>query len=115
MGISTGLTVCTVRSTKRGSDHYGPCDQCGKACSEHFVATWRTVYIRDNGQHYLCGGGGAYGHIDCLIRQFGDLVSEDSLPRDGNIKLFPQWAVDKLRDKRVFDHNPRSAPDTLFQ
>lgn len=99
MGKPTDLTVWTVRSTKRGSDYYGTCDQCGKVCAEHFVATARKVFVRDNGQHYLCGGGGAYGHLDCLIRQFGELVSEDSLSRDGNVKLFPQWAVDKLLEK----------------
>lgn len=99
MGKPTDLTVWTVRSTNRGSDHYGPCEQCGKVCAEHFVATARKVFVSDNGQHYLCGGGGAYGHLDCLIRQFGDLVSESGLSRDGNVMLFPQWAVDKLREK----------------
>jgi hypothetical protein len=55
--------------------------------------------VRNDEQHYLGTGNGSYGHMDCLIKQFGDLVSEDSLPRDVNILLFPQWAVDQLKEK----------------
>ena len=35
----------------------------------------------------------AFGLLDSTVWR---LVSEDSLSRDGNVKLFPQWAVDKL-------------------
>ncbi|MBU2774199.1 hypothetical protein HMI48_10020 [Acidithiobacillus ferrooxidans] len=98
MSKPTELAVWTVRSTQRGSDHYGACEVCGKECSEHFVATKRRVWVRDDGQHYLDGGisGGTFGHMHCLIQRFGNLVSQDSLQRDGNVLLFPQWAVDNL-------------------
>ncbi len=103
MGQPTEYTVYTVRSTKRGSGHYGLCDICSGDCSEHFVATKRRVWVRDNGQPILDGGisGGTYGHMNCLIRRFGDLVAQDSLQRDGNILLFPQWAVDQIMTKSM--------------
>ena len=98
MGQSTEYTVYTVRSTKRGSDYYGACEFCGNECSEHFVATNRRVWVRDDGQHYLDSGisGGTYGHMDCLIGRFGNLVSQGSLQRDRNVLLFPQWAMANL-------------------
>ena len=101
MGKPTKMTVWTVRSTKRGSDHYGPCELCGKSCTEHFVATGNGVYTRENGQYYLSGGISYYGHLDCLTRRFGDLNSEDSLPRDSNITLLPQEVADRLRDNHL--------------
>lgn len=101
MSRPTELTVRTVRNTKRGSDHYGLCEVCGNECSEHIVATNRRVWVRANGQHILDGGisGGTYGHMHCLIQRFGNLVSQDSLQRDGNVLLFPQWAVDKILEE----------------
>lgn len=94
MGTPTNLYVMTVRSTRRGSDHYGTCELCGEQCSEHFVATYRRVYVREDGRHYLsAASGGTYGHLSCLKNQYGDLVSEDKLERDGNIRLLPPWAV----------------------
>jgi len=30
MGKATEEFVATIRSTGRGGDHYGTCDQCGK-------------------------------------------------------------------------------------
>ncbi|ACK80541.1 hypothetical protein RU820_05360 [Acidithiobacillus ferrooxidans] len=102
MSKPTELTVHTVRSTKRGSDHYGSCEVCGNECSEHFVATNRRVSVRDDGQHILDGGtSGTYGHMHCLIQRFGNLVAQDSLQRDGNVLLFPQWAVDQIMTKSM--------------
>ena len=98
MGTATGLEVCTTRDTGRGSDHYSDCELCGNRVNDTHVATRRNIYRRDNGQHYLnWGSGGTYGHIGCLIKQFGDLVAESSLKRDGNVLLIEDWAVEKIR------------------
>ncbi len=104
MGTPTGVNVHTVRSTGRGSDHYGTCEVCGNECSEHFVATYRRVWMRERDgakQYYMDGGisGGTYGHMYCLIQRFGNLVSQDSLQRDGNLLLFPAFAMNKLLEK----------------
>lgn len=94
MGKATEEFVATIRSTGRGSDHYGTCDQCGKSCSEHFVRDVRRVYVREDGTRYLSGGsGGAYGHKECLIRHFGQAVDTATLVRDGNVYLAPAPAV----------------------
>ena len=58
MGTLTGVNVHTVRSTGRGSDHYGTCEVCGNECSEHFVATYRRVWMRERDgakQYYMDG------------------------------------------------------------
>ena len=111
MSKPTELAVYTVRSTKRGSGHYGLCEICSGDCSEHFVATNRRIWVRDDGQHILDGGisGGTYGHMNCLIQRFGNLVAQDSLQRDGNVLLFPQWAIEKLLAKSVEAHRVVSA------
>ncbi|MHB1630694.1 MAG: hypothetical protein ACYCQL_00570 [Acidithiobacillus sp.] len=99
MGKPTGITVYTVRSTHRGSDYYGGCELCGKECSEHFVATKRRVWVRSNGQHYLADTtGGTYGHLDCLTSQFGSLIGQETLRRDGRILLLPEAVFDGLHD-----------------
>ncbi|MCL4526529.1 MAG: hypothetical protein M1492_08695 [Gammaproteobacteria bacterium] len=100
MGTPTGVTVHTVRNTRRGSDYYGDCEMCGKECSEHFVAAKRHVWVRDNGQHILDhGSGGTYGHLDCLTKRFGDLVSQETLERDGRAFLIPEAVFDDLQSK----------------
>lgn len=77
MGTPTGNTVRQIRSTGRGSDYYGGCDQCGKHMSETFVSQVKREYVRDNGEIYLCSiGGGAYGHKECLEKQFGQHVEK---------------------------------------
>jgi hypothetical protein len=96
MGKPTKMTVWTVRQTGRGSDHYGACELCGKSCSEHFVAMENKIYVRENGQHYLSGGVGYYGHLDCLTTRFGSLLDEKRLPRDANITRLPEEEVFKL-------------------
>lgn len=85
MGQPTEYTVYTVRNTRRGSDYYGACEVCG----------------------------GTYGHMDCLIGRFGNLVSEGSLQRGRNVLLFPQWSADNLmaehgnKDAAHWDGAPR--------
>ena len=72
MGKATGNTIRHLRSTGRGSDLYGNCDQCGKHMSECFVSQVRREYVRDDGgTYYAPVGGGAYGHKECLERCFG--------------------------------------------
>ena len=100
MGTPTGVTVHTVRNTRRGSDYYGSCELCGKECSEHFVAAKRQIWVRDNGQHYCDhGSGGTYGHLDCLTKQFGGLVNQETLQRDGRVLLIPVAVFDDLQSK----------------
>lgn len=99
MGKPTDITVHTVRSTHRGSDYYGNCELCRKACAEHFVATRRRVWVRSNGQRYLDhGGGGTYGHLDCLTSRFGKLISQETLRGDGRVLLLPETVFDELHD-----------------
>lgn len=90
MGTATGEVVRTIRTTGRGSEHYGACDQCGRNCSEHFVHQARRVYVREDGLRYLAPvSGGAYGHRECLIEVFGEAVDEATLNRSGNLLLAP--------------------------
>ena len=101
MGQQTEHTVWTVRNTHRGSDHYGACEICGKPCSEHFVAANSRIWVRDNGQHYMgFGDGGVYGHLDCLTKKFGNLISQETLQRDGRVLLLPDTVFDDLQ-KRI--------------
>lgn len=96
MGIKTDFLVRTVRSTKRGSDFYGVCECCLKSCSEVFATTNRMVFVRDDGEYYLSNGGASYGHLECLIGRFGDLISENSLLRNKNAMVLPKFLVEKL-------------------
>lgn len=71
MGKHIG-TIKVLRTTGRGSDFYGTCDQRGKNMSEAFVFQSRRVFERDDGSTYEGpADGGAYGHKDCLIKIFG--------------------------------------------
>lgn len=98
LDTATELSVRTVRRAPPFAGSYGACDQCGGECPEHFVATGRRIFLRADGQFYVNDeGGGAYGHLSCLIERFGDLIAEDSLVREGSNLLVPTWAVDKLR------------------
>ena len=89
MGTATGNTIRQLRSTGRGSDHYGGCDQCGKHMSECFVSQVKREYRRDDGTlYYGSVGGGAYGHRECLEKYFGPHVEKPNaivsgLPRKG--------------------------------
>jgi hypothetical protein len=85
MGSATNQIIMTLRQTGKGSDHFGACDQCGKSCSHHFVATSRRVYRREDGTNYLGSGGGAYGHEECLKLNFGPMVQESDLQRKNSI------------------------------
>ena len=90
MGTATDEYIATIRSTGRGGDYFGTCDQCGKSCSEHFVRDVRRVYVRENGVRYLSGAsGGTYGHKECLIDRIGPAVDRTTLIRDGNVYLAP--------------------------
>lgn len=91
MGQSTGEVIRTIRTTGRGSEHYGACDQCGRQCSEHFVSQGRRVYMREDGLRYLAAvSGGAYGHRECLIESFGPAIDESSLKRIGSLLQAPE-------------------------
>ncbi|OAP93054.1 hypothetical protein A4H96_02180 [Acidithiobacillus ferrooxidans] len=62
------------------------------------MAAKRQVWVRDNGQHYCGhGSGGTYGHLDCLTKQFGDLVNQETLQRDGRVLLLPVGGFDDLQ------------------
>ena len=77
MGKPTGNTIRQLRSTGRGSDHYGMCDQCGKHMGECFVSQAKREFRRDDGTlYYSAMGGGAYGHKDCLEKYFGPHIEE---------------------------------------
>ena len=77
MGEYIGL-VKKIRSTGRGSDLYGNCDQCGKHMSECFVYETRRMFKRHSGEVYSSpSNGGAYGHKDCLEKHFGKANIED--------------------------------------
>lgn len=78
MGKYVG-SVTTIRSTGRGSDLYGRCDQCGKHMAECVVWERRRVFQRDDGSRYSAPfSGGAYGHKDCLEKHFGKADIDDS-------------------------------------
>lgn len=67
MGMATGNIITTLRSTGRGSDYFGTCDQCGKHMSECFVRQHQREYRREDGTLYYSPlYGGAYGHKECL-------------------------------------------------
>lgn len=90
MGTATDLLVTTVRVTEQSSTHYGPCEVCGKECSEVHVATRRRVYVRSSGERYFGGhGAGTYGHLSCLASRGDELIPESSLVRDRSILLAP--------------------------
>lgn len=73
MGVATGRYFGKIRSTGRGSDHFGGCDQCGKHMSETFVSGLAREYKHENGDLYFSNiDGGDYGHKECLIEWFGE-------------------------------------------
>jgi hypothetical protein len=75
MGTTTGRLFRTIRSTGRGSDYFGTCDQCGKHMSECHVSQVQREYRRDDGTTYTGPvTGGAYGHRECLVKHFGEPV-----------------------------------------
>lgn len=77
MGTATGKTVRMIRSTGRGSDHFGGCDQCSRPMSECFVSQAHAEYKRTDGEIYYSPlGGGAYGHKDCLEKYFGPHIEK---------------------------------------
>lgn len=86
MGTPTGEYLATIRTTGRGSDYYGPCEVCGKTCSEHHVHTKRHVFVREDGLRYLNSvGAGMFGHKDC----FGLAIEESTLRRARNLLVAP--------------------------
>lgn len=103
MGVALDLFVPVVRKTGKGSAYLGACECCGRNGEEIEAAGWRRVYKRENGQHYLSGASGEiYGHHGCLVARFQELISAESLERDGSIYLLPDYAVTKkwMADKR---------------
>jgi len=82
MGIATNNIITTLRSTGRGSDYFGICDQCGKHLSECFVLQHQREYRRPNGSlYYSPMYGGAYGHEACLEALGNRLVNDQPLAK----------------------------------
>lgn len=80
MGTATGNVIRSLRSTHRGSDLFGGCDQCGKHMSECFVSQSKREYKREDGTVYYGPiSGGAYGHKECLEKRFGPQEIGDGL------------------------------------
>lgn len=55
-----------IVTTGKGSDWFGKCDQCGKHCSEHYKCQTK---------HGSGWTNGAYGHKECLEKNFPEFVS----------------------------------------
>ena len=60
-----------IKSTGRGGDHLGKCDQCGKPCGEHYAQQWRRQYRLTSGTRVGQEGWTAwemagFGHAACL-------------------------------------------------
>lgn len=103
MGTFTKYSVRTLRSTERGSDHYGLCECCGSPVSETFVSERRPVFERDDGRLYLGGAVlSAYGHEACLRKRFPDVLAHASLQRERNVLVLPEsWTPEALARKGV--------------
>ena len=70
MGIATGKMTWEVRTTGKGSDHYGACEVCGKESAEICVGQNQREYKRENGELYASPvGRGVYGHRDCASKE----------------------------------------------
>lgn len=81
MGTATGRFITELRSTMRGSEHYGACELCGKHMAECFVAQPKREYRRvDGALYYAPVGGGAYGHADCLTNSFAPFNEPYEIP-----------------------------------
>lgn len=93
MGAATTQQVRTLHNTGRGTDVFGRCECCRKPVGEHWVSTPRRVYVREDGQKYLSGGYGIFGHRECLLRDFGAHVDQAALPHDGRVSLLPEDEV----------------------
>lgn len=59
-----------IRSTNESSDKFGPCELCGKHCTEVFMGR---AEIREGTARFLNFAPGRFGHAGCVHRA----VSED--------------------------------------
>lgn len=92
MGTPTNITVSTVRFPGRGSDYFGACEVCGKHMAEASVFERHTLYRDSDGDLYLSNtSAGTYAHVGCkLNHDRAKVVSKDTLPRKGNLRLWPR-------------------------
>ena len=59
----------SIVATGRGSDYYGPCDQCGTRMSEAFKVVVQEKLTRTDGSFFWTAPhASAYGHKECLTR-----------------------------------------------
>ena len=93
MGTPTDQHLATIRTTGRGTDHYGPCEICGQTCSETHVHTHARVWQRQDGLLYLSRGPGMYGHRNCLVEARGQATDEATLRRVGNLLVAPSVQI----------------------
>ena len=92
MNRRTSITVQTVRFPGRGSDYFGACEVCGKHMAEAAVFERHWLYVDGDGDLYLSGtSAGTYAHVGCKLNSDGaKVVSKDTLPRKGNLRLWPR-------------------------
>ena len=107
MGIQTQIRVETVRFPGRGSDYFGPCEVCGKGMAETAVFETHRLYLDGDGDLYLgCTSAGKYAHVGCKLDHKGaQFVGKDTLPRKGNLRLWPRslLAADLARTGAAVD------------
>lgn len=58
-----GVYRIDVNNTGFGSDRFGPCEVCGKHCSEHWIGSSAEEY--EAGQFAVIGGS-VFGHRECV-------------------------------------------------
>lgn len=71
MGKLTGNVVRVTKGTGYGSDHYGPCELCGKHMSEAFTSRMAREWVRDDGSLYLDHASPkVFAHEACIVDHF---------------------------------------------